>query len=57
MFLVRSGSVLFKCIFTCFKFGKGELFAYWVILHAFLSSTDFFFKINFQGIPSKCQTV
>ena len=37
-------------------------FAYWVILHAFLLSAFFFFKINFfekilSGIPSECQTV
>ena len=37
-------------------------FAYWVILHVFLSSADFFFKINFfekknSGMPLECQTV
>ena len=28
-------------------FSRTNLFACWVILHAFLSSGDFFFKINF----------
>ena len=37
-------------------------FAYWVNFHTFLSSADFFFKIQLfrkiiLGIPSKCQTV
>ena len=35
--------------------------AYWVILHAFLSSADFFqnqiFRKILSGIPSDCQTV
>ena len=29
----------------------------WEFFHAFLSSADFFFKINFSKIPSECQTV
>ena len=37
------------------------LFAYWVILHASLSSADFFQKQRIRkflsGIPSECQTV
>ena len=37
------------------------LFAYWVILHAFLSSADFFqnqlFRKVLSGVPSECQTV
>ena len=37
------------------------LWPIWEIFHAFLSSADFFFKINFfrkilSGIPSECQT-
>ena len=35
--------------------------AYWVILHAFLSSADFFQNQRFlkilSGIPSECQTI
>ena len=47
---------------TCYKFGYkfGLSVAYCVILHAFLSSADFFqnqcFKKNLTGIPSECQT-
>ena len=42
----------------CFLFN----FACWVILHAILSSVDFFFfnyffQKNHSGIPSECQTV
>ena len=37
------------------------IFAYWVILHAFLSSAFFFsnhlFRKILSGIPSECQTV
>ena len=38
-----------------------KLFAYWEILHAFLSSADFFenplFRKIISVIPSECQTV
>ena len=41
--------------------GPYFLFAYWVILHAFLSSADFFqnqlFGKILSGIPPQCQTV
>ena len=38
-----------------------ELFAYWIILHAFLSSVEFLqnqlFRKIISGIPSECQTI
>ena len=46
---------------TTFYSERVQIFAHWVILHAFLSSAYFFYNKLFQkiisGIPSKCQTV
>ena len=44
---------------SCLKTRLSACVTYWVILHAFLSSSDFFqnllFQKNLLGIPSKCQ--
>ena len=60
-------NTLFSTIFTdssnmCWKSRKCYLiFAYWVILHAFLSFADFFQNLLFRkiisSIQSECQTV
>ena len=35
-------------LFKCFRIIRSYLFAYWVILHAFMPSADFFSKLTFS---------
>ena len=60
-YLVGALRIKFVKNFLHVEKGLALLFAYWVILHAFLTSADYFqnqlFEKILSQIPSECQTV